>query len=360
MDNLPGVWAVVTPCDHVFVGVSRLLNENDKRPFVEEAERLRSQHKKDHPDYKYQPRRRKNLKPGQSEGDPHPDDPPISSVQTHYKAVPQDRGRSLGGSPLSEGHSEHTGQNHGPPTPPTTPKTELQPGKGEGKREGRPLAEGGKPHIDFGTMDIGDLSHDVMSNMETFDVHEFDQYLPTNGHPGHGQAGVLGGGGGGGGGLGGAGYSAGGYPGLTGTPGHPAWISKAHPSAGGASSVSATGPSSVSELKAQIKTEAHPAHYQEPPQHPSAQITYTSLSLPHYGSAFPTITRSQFDYSDHQPPAASYYSPSAQTSGLYTAFSYMGPSQRPLYTPIADPTSNAQARSPSHWEQPVYTTLTRP
>ncbi|XP_036408325.1 transcription factor Sox-8-like [Megalops cyprinoides] len=329
----------------------RLLSENEKRPFVEEAERLRVQHKKDHPDYKYQPRRRKSVKPGQSDSD-------SGAELSHqmYKAEPGMGLAAVGDGHHPHHHQEHTGQPHGPPTPPTTPKTDLHHGgKQDLKHEGRRLLDSGRQNIDFSNVDISELSTDVISNMEAFDVHEFDQYLPVNGHAAaaaalpsdhsHGQNPATGG----------AYTSTYSHPGANGA----VWSRKS-----AASSSSPTG-GEAGPQRPHIKTEQlSPSHYSEhshgSPSHSDygSYSAQTCVSSTASAPAATSFSSSQCDYTDLQ--SSNYYSPyTGYPSSIYQ-YPYFHSSRRPYGSPILNSLSIPPSHSPTNWEQPVYTTLSRP
>ncbi|XP_005993175.1 transcription factor SOX-8a [Latimeria chalumnae] len=327
----------------------RLLSENEKRPFVEEAERLRVQHKKDHPDYKYQPRRRKSVKAGQSDSDSG------AELSHHPGSQLYKSDTGLSGMGEAHHHSEHTGQTHGPPTPPTTPKTDLHHGnKQDLKHEGRRLVDSGRQNIDFSNVDISELSSEVINNMETFDVHEFDQYLPLNGHStipadhSHGQnssAGTY---------SVSYSHSAGGSGGTA-----QVWTHKS------ASSASASS-SEASQQRPHIKTEQlSPSHYSDQSHGSPTHSDYGSFSAQACATTAATATAaasfssSQCDYTDLQ--SSNYYSPySGYTPTIYQ-YPYFHSSRRPYATPILNSLSIPPSHSPTaNWDQPVYTTLTRP
>lgn len=246
------------------------------------------------------------------------------------------------------------GQTHGPPTPPTTPKTDLhQGGKQELKLEGRRLVDSGRQNIDFSNVDISELSSEVIGNMDTFDVHEFDQYLPLNGHSAlptePGQPSTSGS-------YGGASYS---HSGSAGIGASPVWAHKGAPSA-------SSSPTEAGPPRPHIKTEQlSPGHYGDQSHSSPGRTDYSSYSAQANvttaasAAAASSFTSSQCDYTDLQAP--NYYNPYAGYPSSLYQYPYFHSSRRPYTSPLLSSLSVPPAHSPpSNWDQPVYTTLTRP
>lgn len=213
-----------------------------------------------------------------------------------------------------------------------------------------------RQNIDFSNVDISELSTDVIGTIDGFDVHEFDQYLSPNSHgptvltPSDTSHGYL---------------NPSGSFFLPTIHSHtiPTWTQKSPTWTGISLHEKPTLCEDTATQKPQVKTEQmSPDHHSgsgTSPLSPLQPECTPGSSVGPSSTASTSSTRPP-DYSDLQ--SSSFFS----TISGYAAPLYQHPYFHPSCVPYATPLINSLALAPpSHspssvWEQPIYTTLTRP